>query len=262
MNFLIFIFFIVFALTNCTSNPSNNRKQLTIIPNSIINHLSDSYYYQFLEENRISKDKNLNLKIRNISERIEVGIKKYFYFKNKYHLYDKFSFEYETSIIKDNRTLNAFALPTAKIVFYSRKLDLTDNDAMIAAIIAHEMGHVVALHSQERMSHAFALEALSLVISGVPGAGSLLADIGYFLPFSRFQEKEADELGLIFMCFAGYEPKNAILFWEKIFNYHENVKKYKSNNDLVSSFKRTHPLTKKRIKNLNNLLDLDKINCK
>ena len=261
------LFLVVF--TSCTKNPSNNRTQLTIVPDPVINHLSNTYYFQFLQENRISIDKELNNKIREIGKKIESGIKKYFEYKSQSKLYDKFAFNYDIAIVKDKRILNAFALPTGKIVFYSRILDFTDNEDMIAAIMAHEMAHVVALHSQERMSHALAIETLSTVISGIPGTGSLFSEIGYFLPFSRFQEKEADELGLIFMCFAGYNPENTILFWKKIYKYYEDLKKYKSNNDLIASFKRsapeilrTHPLTEKRIKNLEVLLESTKEICK
>ena len=118
MGLLVLVFF-----ASCTKNPSNNRIQLTIVPDPIINHLSNTYYFQFLQENRISKDKELNDKIREIGKKVESGIKKYFEYKNKSELYKKFAFNYDISIVKDKRTLNAFALPTAKIVFFSRILD-------------------------------------------------------------------------------------------------------------------------------------------
>ncbi len=73
--------------------------------------------------------------------------------------------------------------------------------------MGHEMGHVVAWHSKERMSHAVALELVSSATGGIIGSGSALSEIGYFLPFSRFQETEADELGLRFMTLAGYKPE-------------------------------------------------------
>ena len=66
---------VLIIFTNCTNNPSNNRTQLTIVPDPIINHLSNTYYFQFLQENRISKDKELNDKIREIGKRIEETIR-------------------------------------------------------------------------------------------------------------------------------------------------------------------------------------------
>jgi|TARA_R110002020_G_scaffold181125_1_gene375910 Zn-dependent protease with chaperone function len=152
-------------------------------------------------------------------------------------------------------------MPTAKIVFYSRILDFMKDDDMLATVMAHEMGHVVALHSQERLSHAAAMEVLSTVFTGIPGTGTVLSEVGYFLPFSRFQESEADRLGLIFMTLAGYNPEKSIDFWKGIKNYFEEVKKHKGKKDLLASFLRnqpeilrTHPLTDKRIKQIEELI--------
>ena len=192
-----------------------------------------------------------------LAKNIEKGVKKYFEIENKIIDYEKFKYNYEINLIHDKRTINAFAMPNAKIVFFSRILEFTNNDDEIATIMAHEMGHVVAWHSKERMSHAVAFEILSTATGGIVGAGAVLADIGYFLPFSRFQETEADKLGLIFMTLAGYNPKHSINFWMSIKDYSEKVKKYKSDKDLLASFKRnlpeflsTHPLTDTRIENL------------
>ena len=249
------------SLSSCSYNPINKRSQLSIIPERIVKHMSDEYYYEFLADNDLVKNKKLVKKVREIGKRIEIGIKKYFEKENKLDEYEKYQYDYEINIVKDKRTINAFAMPTAKIVFFSRILDFTKNEDEIATIMGHEMGHVVAWHSKERMSHAVALELVSSATGGIIGSGSALSEIGYFLPFSRFQETEADELGLRFMTLAGYKPESSVSFWMNLKNYSQKLEKYKSKHDIGARFLRnlpqvlrTHPITENRIKNLNRLI--------
>ena len=254
------------SLSSCSYNPINKRSQLSIVPERIVKHMSDEYYYEFLADNDLVKNKKLVKKVREIGKRIEIGIKKYFEIENRLDEYEKYQYDYEINIVKDKRTINAFAMPTAKIVFFSRILDFTKNEDEIATIMGHEMGHVVAWHSKERMSHAVALELVSSATGGIIGSGSALSEIGYFLPFSRFQETEADELGLRFMTLAGYKPESSVSFWMNLKNYSQKLEKYKSKHDIGARFLRnlpqvlrTHPITENRIKNLNRLIPKVKI---
>tara|TARA_X000000950_G_scaffold222979_1_gene268632 strand:- start:57 stop:887 length:831 start_codon:yes stop_codon:yes gene_type:complete len=254
------------SLSSCSYNPINKRSQLSIVPERIVKHMSDEYYYEFLADNDLVKNKKLVKKVREIGKRIEIGIKKYFEKENRLDEYEKYQYDYEINIVKDKRTINAFAMPTAKIVFFSRILDFTKNEDEIATIMGHEMGHVVAWHSKERMSHAVALELVSSATGGIIGSGSALSEIGYFLPFSRFQETEADELGLRFMTLAGYKPESSVSFWMNLKNYSQKLEKYKSKHDIGARFLRnlpqvlrTHPITENRIKNLNRLIPKVKI---
>ena len=79
--------------------------------------MSDEYYYEFLADNDLVKNKKLVKKVREIGKRIEIGIKKYFEKENRLDEYEKYQYDYEINIVKDKRTINAFAMPTAKIVF-------------------------------------------------------------------------------------------------------------------------------------------------
>jgi len=160
-------------------------------------------------------------------------------------------------VVFQNSEPNAFALPGGKVGVNTGILPLTQNDAGMAAVLAHEIGHVVARHGSEAKAQNILAEigatavdiglavgtgissgARGAIVSGV-GAG---ASIGILLPFSRTHEYEADRLGLIYMARAGYDPRQAIAFWQRMKAYSE---KHSENN--LPSFLRTHPLDDARI---------------
>ena len=129
------------SLSSCSYNPINKRSQLSIIPERIVKHMSDEYYYEFLADNDLVKNKKLVKKVREIGKRIEIGIKKYFEKENRLDEYEKYQYDYEINIVKDKRTINAFAMPTAKIVFFSRILDFTKNeDEILIALDYYRKG--------------------------------------------------------------------------------------------------------------------------
>ena len=155
-------------ILSCSTVPVTGRKQLTIYPDSVLNHQSDSMYYQLIDEERnqrrlVKMDDELYKKLNGMSARIEKGVEQYFIMEGKD--YSKARHDYEINIIKDKRTVNAFAMPTGKIIFYTKILEIAENDDGIAAIMAHEMAHVLARHGKERMSQAIAFNILSNVNS-------------------------------------------------------------------------------------------------
>lgn len=124
----------------------------------------------------------------------------------------------------DSKDLNAFALPGGKIGFYTGILDIMENDDQIATVMGHEVAHVNFNHSGERYSQSSLAQAGLTVaqvavsgqryqnqILGVLGAG---ASLGVILPFSRKHELEADKFGLRYMARAGYNPDQALKFWQ------------------------------------------------
>ncbi len=125
-----------------------------------------------------------------------------------------------------NDALNAFALPNYKIGVYTGLLDLTNEDAELAAVIGHEVAHVAADHAAKRVGASkvsglgLQVAQIGLGAAGVSGnwASLLGAGVSYgiILPYSRQQELEADDLGVTFMARAGYDPREAIDFWQKM----------------------------------------------
>ncbi|HET8702086.1 MAG TPA: M48 family metallopeptidase, partial [Nitrococcus sp.] len=147
---------------------------------------------------------------------------------------------------------NAFALPGGKIGVYSGLLKVAQTPGQLAAVIGHEVGHVVAGHADERLSTAFAtqtgLNLLSLVLGSegvVSQQGMALlglgAQVGIILPFSRTQESEADEIGEKLMAKAGFDPQQSIELWQNM---------SKAGGKQPPQFLSTHPSPSTRIADL------------
>lgn len=138
-------------------------------------------------------------------------------------------FQWQVSLIRDPQ-INAFCLPGGKIVVYSGILPVAQNAAALATVLGHEMAHATSRHGSQRVLEqnltqtAMAGVAMSLsdmdydrqrMIMGALGAG---AQFGVLMPFSRKHESEADQIGLIYMARAGYDPHESIRFWERMEN--------------------------------------------
>ncbi len=117
---------------------------------------------------------------------------------------------------------NAFVLPGGQVGFYRGLYEISDRDDYIATVLGHEVGHVTGRHAAERYSREAATQT-ALQVAGTQinsniamAALGLGAQVGLSLPFSREQEAEADILGLNYMQRAGYDPKQAIPFWQRM----------------------------------------------
>ena len=161
--------------------------------------------------------------------------------------------QWEFVVFDDDSQLNAFAMPGGKVAVYTGLLKIVETDDELAAVIGHEVAHVVAGHGNERASQqmlaaggAVALQIGSgfsdlsrseraLLLSAF-GAG---ATVGVLLPFSRTHELEADEIGLLYSAKAGYNPLAAVTFWERM----SAGKPGKAPPELLS----THPADSRRI---------------
>ena len=129
-------------------------------------------------------------------------------------------------LVFESEQLNAFALPTGKIGFYTGILDLMENDDQIAAVMGHEVAHVELEHSMQRAGRSNQLAALGGAVSVAAGQTAnpsmwmsvfgVGANVGNALPFSRSHESEADKVGLRYMAAAGYDPVEAVRFWESM----------------------------------------------
>lgn len=156
-------------------------------------------------------------------------------------------------VVFDDKTLNAFALPGNKIGVHTGLIELVDNEHQLAAVMGHEVGHVLARHSNERMSQKTALNQSVALVSAVSNPTSAVgklavsalgvgAQYGIVLPFSRTHESEADIIGLDLMAKAGFDPRHSVGLWQKMGQA--------SKGQQTSEFMSTHPSHKTRIKKL------------
>jgi predicted Zn-dependent protease len=130
-------------------------------------------------------------------------------------------------VVFDSDELNAFALPGGRVGFYEGILKIMDNDAQIATVMGHEIGHVNAHHSAKRLAgmraSSIGLQAASAALQmgqvgmsqEIAAAMGLGVQYGVILPYSRANELEADRLGLTYMARAGYDPEEALVFWQR-----------------------------------------------
>src|SRR4029079_11710829 len=139
-------------------------------------------------------------------------------------------YKWEVSVIKDDATKIAFALPGGKIAVYTGIFPGADNESGLAAIVGHEVVHALARHGSERMSQGVLAQigligaSIALQTQGFSPATSQAAmsalgvgtQVGVLLPFSRAHESEADYIGLLLAADAGYDPHEAVRVWQRM----------------------------------------------
>lgn len=210
-------------------------------------------YNSFIQQEEVVKNTSQANLVNEVGQNISSATED---FMKRHKMEDRISgYNWEYNLIRDE-TANAFAMPGGKVVIFTGLLEYADQPAELAAIMGHEIAHVVARHGNERVSQALTAQlggiALSVALSSKTqqtqellmaayGAG---AQVGVLLPFSRKHESEADEIGLVLMAMAGYDPAKAIDFWEDM--------QQASSGQAPPEFLSTHPSHQTRIDNIRN----------
>ena len=190
----------------CESAPVTGRNQLILLPESQDAELGLQAYRQIRSEERVSRDAALNRRVQEVGRRIAA-------------VSGQPDWDWQFTVF-DNDEPNAFALPGGKVGVYSGLFKVARSDDQLATVLAHEVGHAIARHGAERMSQQMLAQGLgaAAVGSGInPGyvqLASQAATLGIILPYSRTQESEADEIGLMLMARAGYDPRAAVELWQ------------------------------------------------
>jgi predicted Zn-dependent protease len=227
MKKIILSIFIASILAGCVLNKVTGRKQLSLVSESELQVMAVSQYSAFLSENKVlnpGSNKNAAM-VDRVGERISSAITKYYKSQGKESVTEGYKWEFNTV---DSKEANAWCMPGGKVVVYSGLLSITQNETALAIVVGHEIAHAIAKHGSERMSEAMMQQlggvALQVALSQKPqetqnlfmqayGIGST---VGAMLPWSRQQETEADQYGLIFAAMAGYNPQEAIPFWQRM----------------------------------------------
>lgn len=227
------------VLVACATSPMG-RKQLSFFPDEQLDEMGVAAYAQAKKETPSSTDNAVNSYVncvtRAITAEVTTGPK-----------------SWEVTVFnKDD--VNAFALPGGKIGVYTGMLKVANTQDQLAAVIGHEIAHVLAKHGNERVSTTYATQSglqLAEVLMGGTGKDhqnlmallGLGAQVGVILPFSRTQESEADLMGLDLMAKAGFDPRASVVLWKKMAAAGGNG---------GPVFISTHPASGTRIKDLEN----------
>ncbi|TWI84933.1 peptidase M48-like protein [Lacibacter cauensis] len=218
---------ITVLLVACAKNQVTGRKQLRLLPEKELQSMATQQYQQFLAQNKIvsatvNKDAEM---VRRVGTRIAYAITKYYEQQGKSAVLDGYTWEFN---LVDNKEVNAWCMPGGKVVVYTGLLPVTQNEAALAVVMGHEIAHAIALHGNERMSLGVVQQlggvALSVALANKPAetqnlflnAYGIGSTVGGTLPFSRKQELEADQFGLRFAAMAGYNPQEAVAFWQRM----------------------------------------------
>jgi predicted Zn-dependent protease len=249
---------LVMFLGACTTNAVTGRKQLDLVSESTLEKESLTQYRSFLSQNKVVADpynKDVDM-VKRVGSRIANAITQY-YASNPEISKELAGYKWEFNLV-DNKEVNAWCMPGGKVVVYTGLLPIAQNEAALAIVLGHEITHAIAHHGQERISQALLAQGLGLAgdvfTQGNGQANNIFkqvyapsAQVGVLLPNSRNQEYEADHYGLLFAAMAGYNPKEAIPFWQRMASLNKGAK--------APEFLSDHPLDQKRIDKLQGYMD-------
>jgi metalloendopeptidase OMA1, mitochondrial len=217
------------GLIGCETNPYTGRKQLLMSSLGEEMQMGVQAYDQVKSDPKMkpSQDPREVEPVKRVAARIVEAAK-----RSKYAEMAQ-QFQWEVTVIKDDKTANAFALPGGKMAVYTGIFPMAKTEAGLAAVMGHEVVHALARHGGERMSQG---KATSMALQGVQLVGAVLgitaknpalsqatmaalgagAQVGVLLPFSRKHESEADYVGILLAADAGYDPRESVALWERM----------------------------------------------
>ena len=216
---------LIVVLISCSKVPISGRRQVNLLPESTLMSMSLTSYRDFLSKSTVVPATDAQAQMvkrvgQNISKAVET------YMRQKKLTKKIKNFKWEFNLVND-KTVNAWCMPGGKVAVYTGLLPVTMDETGLAVVMGHEIAHAIARHGNERMSQQLVVAlggvGLAIAISEKPketqdlflssyGIGSTLG----VLKYSRTHESEADKLGLVFMAMAGYDPQQAVGFWERM----------------------------------------------
>ena len=207
------------AVVGCSTNPYTGRSQLLLLPESFEVSLGQAAFEAHMEDSdvRVSRYPWDTVPVRRVGERIVQAALESPYAARA----ERFQWNY--TVIRNSEVRNAWALPGGQIGIYTGMFSVAETEAGLAVVMGHEVAHALARHGSERMSRQLSMSVGTAVVSealGVTPEARALAAVAFgltvSLPFSRLHESEADYIGLLLAAEAGYDPREAVAFWERM----------------------------------------------
>lgn len=243
------------VLASCSTVPVSGRRQLSLVSDDQIQEQAAVAYKEFLTDSKtkvVTGTSNAAL-VKNVGNKIAAAVNRYLTAEG---IAQQFNFNWEFNLVESS-DVNAWCMPGGKVAVYTGILPFTANEAGLATVMGHEIAHAIARHSMEQMSNQYAVQVgaqvlgvatsgkssmLQGLVNNAYGIGGQLA----LLKYSRSNESEADQLGLVFMAMAGYNPESAVSFWERM----ASAKAASSTPEFLS----THPSDARRINDIQKLI--------
>ncbi|PSK92586.1 M48 family metallopeptidase [Taibaiella chishuiensis] len=209
----------------CYRNPVTGRSSLNLVDEGTLNNMSQQQYTSFMATNKPVNGTGDATQVKRVGEKLAAAINRYFASKGQSSVLNGYKWEFN---LVNSKEANAWCMPGGKVVVYSGILPVTKTEAGLAVVMGHEIAHAIARHGNERMSQGLVQQAggaaLSVALANKPAETQQLFNTAYgvtsnvvgILPYSRKHESEADEMGLIFMAMAGYDPNEAVAFWQRM----------------------------------------------
>ncbi len=255
MKKLILFATIAMMMAGCARVPLTGRKQVIAVPSSEIIPLAEENYTKIINEEGLSKNASYQATVKRVGARLSAAVER---FLNEKGLSERVEgYEWEFKVLASDQ-VNAWCMPGGKIGFYEGIMPVCQDENGVAVVMSHEIAHAIALHSNERMSQQLMINLGGVALSEALKTKSettqnlsmiafgLGSQVGVLLPYSRLHESEADELGLYFMAMAGYDPREAPVFWERM---------SAEGGARPPEFLSTHPNPEARIRNLKKKMD-------
>ena len=210
--------------------PITGRKTHLLVDDAQVLSLSTQQYQDYMKGAQLSTNATNTAMVKRVGQRLATAVETYL--RDNGYASELQNYKWEFNLVANNQ-VNAFCMPGGKIVVYEGMLPVTQDETSLAIVLGHEIAHAVAKHSAEQLSkqmrQQYAAQIGGNVLSQVGQAkgigtttaalANLVGQMGFKfanLKYSRDNETEADHLGLIFAAMAGYDPRLAIPFWERM----------------------------------------------
>ena len=214
-----------------TSNtvPITGRKTRLLVDDAQILSLSTQQYQEYMQTATLSTNQTNTAMVKRVGQRLVTAVETFL--QNNGYANELQNFQWEFNLVANSEP-NAFCMPGGKIVVYEGMLPITQDETSLAIVVGHEIAHAIAKHSAEQLSKQMRQQTAAQIggsvltqVANTKGLGGyaqildMVAQTGFNfanLKYSRSNETEADRLGLIFAAMAGYDPQQAIPFWQRM----------------------------------------------